>query len=67
MFQPIFTDVRKTRFYQDVAEEVGQKRAQKIAKALLRKKMSLEFITEVTGLTPKEIRTLSKTSAAHKK
>jgi predicted transposase YdaD len=38
MFQPILTDVRKTRFYQDVAEEVGQKKAQKIAKALLRKK-----------------------------
>jgi len=66
MFQPILTDVRKTRFYQDVAEEVGQKKAQKIAKALLRKKMSLNFIAEVTGLTTKEIRALNKVSAARR-
>jgi len=66
MFQPILTDVRKTRFYQDVAEEVGQKRAQKIARALLKEKMTLARIAKITGLSPKEIQALNKASAARR-
>jgi len=36
------------------------KKAREIAKTLLQKKMSLEFVAEVTGLSPAEVRALKK-------
>jgi predicted transposase/invertase (TIGR01784 family) len=64
MTEPLLSDIRKSRAYQEIAEEATQEVAQKttkeIAKALLRKKMSLELISEVTGLSPKEIRALGR-------
>jgi predicted transposase/invertase (TIGR01784 family) len=70
MFEPILTDVKKSRFYQEIAREITQesslKEKHRIAKALLKKKMSLEFITEVTGLSSKEVRALNKTLASRR-
>ena len=82
MFGPLLSDVKKSRFYrevyqeayqeayQEVTEEVAQesslKEKHKIAKSLLKKKMSLEFISEVTELSAKEIRALTKDLAGRK-
>jgi predicted transposase/invertase (TIGR01784 family) len=59
-----FSDVKKTRFYRDVAEEVAQetslKEKRKIARTMLKKNFSLELIAEITGLPQKEIRPLTK-------
>jgi predicted transposase/invertase (TIGR01784 family) len=74
MFEPLLSDVKKSRFYQEVAEEIeqeltpkiAQERSREIAKALLRKKMTFEFISEVTGLSQAELRTLKKGLAARK-
>lgn len=72
MLTPVFSDIRKSRFYQEVAEELTQELTPKlthaskleekreIAATLLRKKMSLKFVSEVTGLSPEEIRMLKK-------
>jgi hypothetical protein len=68
MVEPLLSDVRKSRAYQEFAEEISQElkpkiaqqKAREIAKALLRKKMSLDFIIEVTGLPKKEVRAISK-------
>ncbi len=86
MFTPMLSDIKKSRFYQEVAEEltqeltpkltqeltpkltqeltpkIAQERNRELAAALLRKKMSLKFISEVTGLSQEEIRALKKSS-----
>lgn len=74
MFEPLLSDVKKSRAYQEIAEEGRQEGRQEgkeeekrqIAKTLLRKKMSFEFISEVTGLSQAELRALKKGLAAHK-
>jgi predicted transposase/invertase (TIGR01784 family) len=58
MFEPLLSDVRKSRAYQEIAEEGRQERTREIAKILLRKRMSLKLISEVTGLSPAELRAL---------
>jgi len=70
MFEPLLSDVKKSRFYREIANEnkkEGKKEEKRqIAKTLLRKKMSLDFISEVTGLSQEEIRALKKGLAARK-
>jgi predicted transposase/invertase (TIGR01784 family) len=57
-------DVKKSRFYREIANENKregrQQRDREIIKALLRKKMPLRFISDVTGLSTKEVRALTK-------
>jgi predicted transposase YdaD len=60
------SDVKKSRFYREVAEEGAQERNREIAMALLRKKMPLKFISDVTGLSAKQIRALMKDLAGRK-
>ncbi|MCI0618576.1 Rpn family recombination-promoting nuclease/putative transposase [bacterium] len=56
MVEPVFSDIKKSRFYQEIAEESYRE----MAKKLLKKQMSFEFISEVTGLSQEEILSLSK-------
>ncbi len=58
---------RHTRFYQEVAEEAGVEKTKEIAKSLLKKKMSAEFIAEVTGLSVGQIRAIKRDLTARKK
>lgn len=75
MFEPLLSDVKKSRAYQEFAAEIeqeltpkiAQERNREIAKALLRKRMTLEFISEVTGLSQAELRALKKGLAQRKK
>lgn len=76
MITPLLVDIKKSRAYRDIAEEVAQEltpkiaqeltskiaqnKAREIAKSLLLNNMNLEFIAEVTGLSKKEVRALSK-------
>jgi predicted transposase/invertase (TIGR01784 family) len=73
---------KKSRLYQDIVEEVEQElapkiaqeltpkiahnKAREIAKSLLRNNMNPEFIAEVTGLSKKEVRALSKSLAVRR-
>ncbi len=82
MVEPLLSDVKKSRAYQEFAEEISQElkpkiaqelkpkiaqeKAREIAKALLRKKMSLDFIIEVTGLSKKDVRAISKELAGRR-
>lgn len=74
MVEPFLSDIKKSRAYQDIAEEVAQElttkiaiaKAREIAKSLLRKKMSVDLIAEVTGLSKKEVRALNKALAGRK-
>ena len=86
MTEPLFSNIKKSRAYQEIAEEVAQELTPKIAqeltpkiaqesslkakrviaKSLLRKKMSLDLVAEVTGLSKKEVRALSKELAVGK-
>jgi predicted transposase/invertase (TIGR01784 family) len=75
MLEPLLSDVKKSRFYQEVAEEVAQELTPKIAqeltpkiaqeskyeiaKAMLKKNFTIELIAEITGLPQDEIRALS--------
>jgi len=67
MFEPLLSDVKKSRFYREVAEEVAQetslKEKRKIARTMLKKNFSLELIAEITGLSQKEMRALTKNLA----
>ena len=68
MIEPLISDIKKTRFYQEIAEEgreqgmeqgmVEEKR--EIAKALFKKQMSVQFIVEVTGLSKDEVLEIDK-------
>lgn len=60
MFEPLLSDVKESRFYQEVAEEVEMKKAREIATMMLKKRMSLKLVSEVTGLSPAELRALKK-------
>ena len=66
MFEPLLSDVRESRAYQEIAEEGRQERTREIAKVLLRKKMSLKLVSEVTGLSQAELRALKKDLAQRK-
>jgi len=70
MFEPLLSDVKKSRAYQEIAEEGRQEgkmeTAREIAKTMLKKRMGLKLISEVTGLSEEEIRTLKKGLAARK-
>lgn len=90
MTEPLFSNIKKSRAYQEIAEEVeqeltpkieqeltpkieqeltpkiAQNKAREIAKSLLRKKMSVDLVAEVTGLSKKEVRALSKELPGHK-
>lgn len=90
MTEPLFSNIKKSRAYQEIAEEVeqeltpkieqeltpkiaqklapkiAQNKAREIAKSLLRKKMSVDLIAEVTGLSKKEVRALNKELPGHK-
>jgi len=66
MFEPLLSDVRKSRFYQEVAEEVTQESKYGIARTMLKKNFSLELIAEITGLSEQEIDTLSRQTADYK-
>lgn len=76
MLEPLLSDIRKSRAYREFTQEgklegiregkrLGSregkiKKAREIAKTLLQKKMSLEFVAEVTGLSLAEVRALKK-------
>ena len=62
-----FSDVKKTRFYRDVAQESGLKEKRKIARTMLKKNFSVELIAEITGLPQKEIRPLTKNVVGRQK
>ena len=74
MITPLLTDIKKSRAYRDIAEEVAQEltpkiaqnKAREIAKSLLLNNMNLEFIAKVTGLSKKEVRALSKDLAGRR-
>lgn len=74
MFEPLLSDVKKSRFYQEVAEEVAQELTPKIAQeskyeiaqAMLKKNFTIELIAEITGLSQEEIRVLNQQIAADK-
>lgn len=66
MFEPLLSDIKKSRAYQEIAEEGRQEKTREFARILLRKRMSLKFISEVTGLSPEEIRALKKGLAQRK-
>lgn len=70
MTEPLLSNIKKSRAYQEIAEEVEQELTPKIvrdiAKSLLRKKMSVDLVAEVTGLSKKEVRVLSKEMLGHK-
>ena len=79
MVEPLLSNVKKSRFYRELKEETAQELTPKIAqesslrekreiaKELVRRKMSLEFIVEVTRLSPKEVRGIMKELASRKK
>ena len=48
-------NVKKSRFYREVAEEVAEEKAREIAKTMLKKDFSLELIAEITGLSSEEL------------
>ncbi|MGH7452347.1 MAG: SDH family Clp fold serine proteinase [bacterium] len=74
MVESLLSDVKNSRAYQEFAEEISQElkskiaqeKAREIAKALLRKKMSLDFNIEVTGLSKKDVRAISKELASRR-
>jgi predicted transposase YdaD len=70
MLEPLLSDVKKSRFYREIAnenkKEGKEEERRQIAKTLLRKKMTLKFISEVTGLSHEEIRTLKQRLADRK-
>jgi predicted transposase/invertase (TIGR01784 family) len=66
MFEPLLSDVKESRFYQEVAAEGGIKKAREIATTMLKKRMSLKLVSEVTGLSSAELRALKKGLAQRK-
>jgi predicted transposase/invertase (TIGR01784 family) len=65
MIEPL-SNIKKSRAYQEIMTEGSSKAKREIAKSLLRKKMSIALISEVTGLSIKEVRALSKELTARK-
>lgn len=70
MVEPMLSDIKKSRAYQEIMQEGKQEgeytRAREIAKAMLKKNMSFELITELTGLSQQELLAISQELAAHK-
>jgi predicted transposase/invertase (TIGR01784 family) len=66
MVEPLISNVKKSRFYREVAQEGSIERAREIARAMAKKNMSLELISELTGLPKEEVLEISKESADHK-
>lgn len=70
MFEPLLSDVKKSRFYREIATENEiegrEKEKREIAKALLRKGMAVDFVSEVTGLSSAKLRALKKGLARRK-
>ena len=66
MIAPFLSDIKQSRAYQEVADEGKAEKAREIEKSLLRKKMSVDLISEVTGLSKKEVRALNKALAGRK-
>ncbi len=66
MVEPMLSDIKKSRAYREIAREVRIEQARKIAKTMAKKKMSPKLIVELTGLSPKEVRAISKELAARK-
>ncbi len=70
MVEPMLSDIKKSRAYQEIMQEGKQegeyKRTREIAKAMLKKNMSFELITELTGLSQQELLAISQELAAHK-
>jgi len=52
---------------QELTPRITQESKREIARELLRRKMSLEFIAEVTRLSPREVRAVMKELASRKK
>ena len=70
MVEPL-VNIKKSRAYQEIAAEVAQetslKEKREIAKSLLRKKMGIDLVAEVTGLSKKEVRALGNKRLAARK
>jgi predicted transposase/invertase (TIGR01784 family) len=66
MVEPLISNIKKSKFYQEIAEETKLERNREIAKTLLEKEMGIEFISEVTGLPKEEILAISKGLAVRK-
>jgi predicted transposase/invertase (TIGR01784 family) len=66
MFEPLLSDIKKSRAYQEIAEEGKHEAKRAIAATMLKKRMSLKLVSEVTGLSPEEIRALKKGLAQRK-
>ena len=78
MVEPLISNIKKSRFYQEIAEEVAQEitskiaqesrleRNREIARAMAAKNMSVELISELTGLSKEEILEISKRLADRK-
>jgi len=60
MFEPMLSDIKKSRAYQEIAQEGRQAERLEIAQAMLKKNMSLELISELTGLSLEEILEISR-------
>jgi len=83
MVEPLISNVKKSRFYRELQEEtaqeltpkikreltpkIEQETKRKIARELLLRKMSLEFIVEVTRLSSREVRAIMKEVTSRKK
>lgn len=70
MVEPLISSIKKSRFYQEIAEEVAQesklKRNREIAQAMIKKNMSIELIAELTSLSQEEVLEISKELADRK-
>jgi len=70
MVEPLISNVKKSRFYREIAEEVAQEskleRNREIARAMAKKNMSIELISELTGLSKEQVLEISKDLADHK-
>ena len=56
------TDIRQTRVFQEILEEGREEGRETVARNLLRMAVAIPDIAEATGLTPSQIRKLSKKS-----
>ncbi len=70
MVEPMLSDIKKSRAYQEIMQEGKQegeyKRTREIAKAMLQKNMNFELIAELTGLSQQELLAITQELAEHK-
>lgn len=62
MVEPLISNVKKSRFYQEITQE----RDREIATAMVKKNMSVELISELTGLSKEDVLEMSRELADHK-